>query len=320
MEEISLMENLEMMKMLKEEMQRMRIQQAELVEENRMLRANSVDVTRTPVHSSNKRTVEPERFDGTRPAALAHFLFQCRNEFAQNPGNYLSEEAKVTFAISYLTGAAAEAAVLCLRGNACPWKHSFDNFERFLMDGWGIPIERSTARQQLQKITQGSRTAKEFFTEFEKYRVMLSDYPLDAIIGFAENGLEMEVLRNMARKKVEQWTTFEEYKEEAVQADEYRRKMEELDKAKKSRYHASRPAPSKPSTTGVYTTPATISGDPPVEWINGQLTASEKEWRRNNLRCLRCRAPGHVAFHCPTANRPARHVQVEVKEESNVDK
>ncbi|WVN88933.1 uncharacterized protein L203_104148 [Cryptococcus depauperatus CBS 7841] len=317
MENSAFQEQLEMMKRLQVEMERMRVQQEELKEENKTLKneiksmivkeeykkekenQEKVEVPTAVIPSSGKRVVTPERFDGSNPAALNHFLFQCRSEFLQNSSSYPSEESKVHFATNHLAGSVAETVVIYLQGDACPWESDFDAFAKFLVNGWGNPIKRQLARQKLQNIRQNARTAKEFFLEFDKYRAMVSDCPLDIIIGFAEKALRVEVLENMAIKEAEDWETFEEFREEAIKVDEHRRKIENLKKR---------------ITVGIRSTALCYLNKTPL------LSVGEKAWRKNNNRCLRCRAPGHIAQFCPSAMNQVRHVQLEKGEEQDVEK
>ena len=46
----------------------------------------------------------PDTFDGSDPYKLNHFLFQCRLFFHANPSQFSTDEEKINFAMTYLSG------------------------------------------------------------------------------------------------------------------------------------------------------------------------------------------------------------------------
>jgi len=46
----------------------------------------------------------PDIFDGSDPHKLNHFLFQCRPFFRANPSQFSTNEEKINFALTYLSG------------------------------------------------------------------------------------------------------------------------------------------------------------------------------------------------------------------------
>ena len=46
----------------------------------------------------------PDTFDGSDPHKLNHFLFQCRLFFHANPSQFTTDEEKINFAMTYLSG------------------------------------------------------------------------------------------------------------------------------------------------------------------------------------------------------------------------
>src|SRR6266481_7648534 len=47
---------------------------------------------------------EPDPFDGTDPHQLHTFLLKCSLNFKEHTGAFSTDEAKVTYALSFLTG------------------------------------------------------------------------------------------------------------------------------------------------------------------------------------------------------------------------
>jgi len=54
------------------------------------------------LHQSKARI--PDTFDGSDPHKLNHFLFQCRLFFHANPLQFSTNEEKINFAMTYLSG------------------------------------------------------------------------------------------------------------------------------------------------------------------------------------------------------------------------
>ena len=64
-------------------------------------RSSNSSSLRTKVH-------EPDTFDGTDPKKLHTFFIQCELNFQDRPKAFRTDQAKVTFAQSYLKGMALE--------------------------------------------------------------------------------------------------------------------------------------------------------------------------------------------------------------------
>jgi len=50
----------------------------------------------------------PDIFDSSNPHKLNHFLFQCRLFFHANPLQFSTDEEKINFALTYLSGVAQD--------------------------------------------------------------------------------------------------------------------------------------------------------------------------------------------------------------------
>ena len=57
-------------------------------------------------HQSKARI--PDTFDGSDPYKLNYFLFQCRLFFHANPSQFSTDEGKINFAMTYLSGVAQD--------------------------------------------------------------------------------------------------------------------------------------------------------------------------------------------------------------------
>jgi Domain of unknown function (DUF4939) len=70
------------------------------------LLANSIGAPK--VSKAQTKVREPDPFDGSDTRKLQPFLVQCQLNFRDRPNAFASDEAKVTFALSYLKGTALD--------------------------------------------------------------------------------------------------------------------------------------------------------------------------------------------------------------------
>jgi Domain of unknown function (DUF4939) len=70
------------------------------------LLANSIGAPK--VSKARTKVRKPDPFDGSNTRKLQPFLVQCQLNFHDRPDTFASDEAKVTFALSYLKGTALD--------------------------------------------------------------------------------------------------------------------------------------------------------------------------------------------------------------------
>jgi hypothetical protein len=69
-----------------------------------LLATNIASLSAPPKPKSNIKPRTPDIFDGTDPAKVDTFTFQCSMYFTACSSDFLDEESRVTFALSYLKG------------------------------------------------------------------------------------------------------------------------------------------------------------------------------------------------------------------------
>src|SRR6202035_1484025 len=89
---------------------------------------------------------EPDTFDGSDPKKLRPFILQLELNFRDRPENYLDDENKVNFALSYLKGAALdyfEPEITEPRALPPDWLFDYDTFKEELRLNFGPydPVE-----------------------------------------------------------------------------------------------------------------------------------------------------------------------------------
>ncbi|KAJ3990609.1 hypothetical protein F5050DRAFT_1533470, partial [Lentinula boryana] len=102
--------------------------------------------------SSKAKLRDPDVFDGSEPRKLQSFLASLALIFAERP-NYFTDERKVSYALSYLSGSAKEWFEPDLL-NPDPfdppaWMHSFQYLVQELTDNFGLYDMEGDAEERL---------------------------------------------------------------------------------------------------------------------------------------------------------------------------
>ncbi|KAF5363054.1 hypothetical protein D9758_012643 [Tetrapyrgos nigripes] len=111
-----------------------------------------------PGSSSNEKTEvkKPDTFDGTDPRKLCPFLIQLQINLQNHPNAYTTDAAKISFALSYLSGSALEFFEPDILNpnpfNPALWTLDFDIFVKELKDNFGVFDEVGEAEDQLETL------------------------------------------------------------------------------------------------------------------------------------------------------------------------
>jgi Retrotransposon gag protein len=126
------------------------------------LLANSIGALK--VSKARTKVHEPDPFDGSDTRKLQPFLVQCQLNFRDRPDTFTSNEAKVTFALSYLKGTVLdyfEPALMDPDENPI-WSTNYSKFTSELWTNFGPFNPKANAKNELdwlrmkdnQKITK----------------------------------------------------------------------------------------------------------------------------------------------------------------------
>jgi len=106
------------------------------------LRHLSNTLEQPPIASPVKVRV-PDVFDGTDPHRLHHFLFQCRLYFHSGLAIFKSDDDKINFAMTYVSGMVQDWLQVALeqedRGVHHVWLYSWSSFVKEMHTHFGIP-------------------------------------------------------------------------------------------------------------------------------------------------------------------------------------
>ncbi|KAL0152325.1 hypothetical protein M9458_052048, partial [Cirrhinus mrigala] len=233
--------------------------------------------------TASPRLAFPEKFDGT-PTKCKGFLLQCTLFVNQQPHLYPTDECKISFVCSLLSGRALDWATAVWRLD----RPAFPSFAAFLQRFKEVfqPSSKSgEAGEQIMKLRQGRRTA--------------ADYALDFRTLAAQSGWNDGPLKLHYRKGLNPDLQVElACRDEGLSLDQYIDLSIRVDNVLRAR-KSSRPFTPLPSTT-----PAAEAAPEPMQLGATKLTVEERERRLRGNLCLYCGLAGHIRANCPT--RPPR--------------
>jgi len=128
-------------------------------------------------HQSKARI--PDIFNGSDPQKLNHFLFQCRLFFHANPLQFSTDEEKINFALTCLSGVAQDWFEVALQqedlGYTQPWLSAWHLFVDKLWVHFGLsdPVGDATNLINNLRMKPGDKIAT-YNVEFMRYAAQLN--------------------------------------------------------------------------------------------------------------------------------------------------
>ncbi|KAL0180477.1 hypothetical protein M9458_022883 [Cirrhinus mrigala] len=240
----------------------------------------------TPVASP--RLAYPDKFDGS-PAKCKGFLLQCSLFVTQQPALYPTEDSRIAFVCSLLTGKALDWATAVWDLN----RPSFPTFKEFLRrfkEVFDYPEGGEGAGEQILTLRQGRNTAAEFALTFRTLAAQ-TGWPDEPLKLHFRKGLSHELQAELACR------------DEGRSLDELINLAIRIDNLVRSRRTGKNLPPSVP--------PASATPEPEAMQIaHTRLTTEERERRHLLNLCLYCGKPGHVKASCPS--RPSQRTSTAV--------
>ncbi|KAL0183738.1 hypothetical protein M9458_019434, partial [Cirrhinus mrigala] len=230
---------------------------------------------------ASPRLAYPDKFDGTS-AKCKGFLLQCSLFVTQQPALYPTEESRITFVCSLLTGRALDWATAVWDLTHSTFS-SFKEFLRRFKEVFDFPEGGEGAGEQLLTLRQGRSTAAEFALTFRTLAAQ-TGWPDDPLKLHFRKGLSHELQAELACR------------DEGKSLDELINLAIRIDNLVRSRRTGKDVPPSVPPTTA---TPEPEA----MQIAHTRLTAEERERRQQLSLCLYCGKPGHMKASCPA--RPA---------------
>lgn len=272
----------------------------------------SQNASSSPSSGSKLKIAAPDKFDGTR-SKLEGFLLQVDLNFRMNPSGFTSDEQKIAFIASYLSGQALQW-VTPLFFKVDPVTTSYTSFREAFKKRFADPDEERKAERKLETMTQGKRSAAAYAAEFQ-LEASKTTWDDAAKKSRFRAGLRDDVLDLLVTIPSTQLVTFQDFVDQAIACDDrlFERRQDRSRRLRDATPPASsRPisSPIKPSAPGKAssTTSSAFSntgftGPAPMELgatRQIQVTEAERQRRRENNLCLYCGQPGHIIRQCPT--------------------
>src|SRR6266481_8804492 len=114
---------------------------------------------------------EPDTFDGVDPHQLCTFLRQCSLNFKECADTFATDDMKVTYALSFLTGSTMDCFKLYLHDphNPLLWLSSYNLFRKELESNFGSFDLEGEAEAELEVLQMPKNDhATKFFMEFNR--------------------------------------------------------------------------------------------------------------------------------------------------------
>ncbi|KAI2651010.1 Retrotransposon-derived protein PEG10 [Labeo rohita] len=221
----------------------------------------------------------PEKFDGTH-AKCKGFLLQCSLFVNQQPHMYPTDECKISFVCSLLSGRALEWATAVWRLDH-PTFPSFAAFLQRFKEVFQPSTESGEAGELIMALQQGRRTA--------------ADYALSFRTLAAQSGWDDEPLKLHYRKGLHPDLQVElACRDENLSLEEYIDLSIRVDSVMRARKPGRLPTP-VPAVT-----PASEAAPEPMQLGATKLSLEERERRLRGNLCLYCGLAGHIRANCPT--------------------
>ena len=234
----------------------------------------------------------PERFDGD-PAQVRAFLTSCRLQFSLQPRTFATEEAKVGFVITHLTGRARlwGTAEFERQTAACS---SFHLFAEEMLKVFDLESSTDGTSQALMTIRQGRRSVADYSIDFRTL-ARRSAWNPEALVDVFVHSLADYIKDELVSH--DQPSTLDEAIALAVRID---RRIQARRRERGRQI---------PRDRRFLTTPSSSASpdSEPMEISRVSLSPAERERRITSNLCLYCGGDGHRVATCPLkdgARRP----------------
>ena len=251
----------------------------------------------------------PKIYEGDL-ARCCGFVTQCELVFQHNPSRFYSDEAKIAFLVSLLSGRALDWAVASFNHDARFASHYslFISEFRLVFDH---PPDGSDSATRLHSLNQGTRSVAEFAVEF-RILAAKSHWGDEALKSAFRRGLSDQIKDLILR---DQPASLSELIALALKVDD-RLRERRLEKSTKpppsvprvNRPYLSREQPITPALSGAPSSPSAANPElEPMQLGRSRLTQAMREHRMSNRLCLYCGKSGHFIQTCEARPKDLTH-------------
>uniref|UniRef100_A0A8C1MA50 Gypsy retrotransposon integrase-like protein 1 n=2 Tax=Cyprinus carpio TaxID=7962 RepID=A0A8C1MA50_CYPCA len=226
----------------------------------------------------NPRLAFPEKFDGD-PNKCKGFLLQCSLFVEQQPMLYSTDNGKIAFVCSLLTGRALDWITAVWRTDGSSFS-SFNDFLTRFREVFDHPKEGKSAGERLLELSQGKSSAAEYAMNFRTLAAQTT-WVSDTLKVLFRKGLSHELQTELACR------------DEGKSLNDFIELTIAIDNLQRSRKPRSRVSTAIKAVQSVE--------DPEPMQVNSyHLSSEERNRRLANRLCLYCGSPGHQRASCPS--------------------
>jgi hypothetical protein len=237
---------------------------------------------------SEPRLPVPEHYAG-EPAFCRAFLTRCTMHFALQPRTFDTEQAKVAFVLTLLTGKAALWGTAVWE-NQHPCCASFQTLAAEMRKVFDRAVSGREAARRLAELKQGERSVSEYSIEFRTLAAECG-WNEEAQWDMFLHGLADHVQREIYALDLP--TTLNGLVDLALRVDNRLSRVERRVPSARSFAGAD---PSRSSGRDVV---SPVYDPEPMQVGRARLSREERERRRSQGLCLYCGGAGHYAYNCP---------------------
>lgn len=268
----------------------------------------------------DSKVARPDKFAGKKGNEVYKWLAQIRLVFRSQPRAYHTEEDKISYALSYMTGSAQNWAMPILQaldeGRPHPLLHTYDEFREAVIAVFGDIDRRGNAEDKLDRIRQTGGVAT-YISMFSEYSALV-DWNDASLVARFRRGLKDEILDSIATaetqpRTLQEWMAMSSRIDERLWARRQgRRQSSGLQRTQpallprpQGRLYQPSPLPSGP-------TPMDLDavGSAPAF---ARTAAQRSEFQRLG-KCWGCGQIGHIRSRCPV--NPSRRLSISALEEN----
>ncbi|SGY78585.1 BQ5605_C008g04896 [Microbotryum silenes-dioicae] len=269
------------------------------------------NTTITPVKS---QLAKPDKYDGKKKVKFKTFITQIKFYIFGNPSSFPTDESKIAFIISHLTGDAFQHFEHAINAKDDSKPEWLTNYQKFLDQAelvLGDPDYRNNLTRQLMSLVQ-SGPASVYASKFTQISSQL-DWNQAALIAHFHKGLKLDLQAQLELHDDPQ--DLQSLIELAIKVDNKlhlaRHRTNASTQFRQTNWQYSHSVNSPLRTSPVSqlqanASTANTSGPAPMDLDatrsrRGPLSEEEKLRRRTNRLCMWCASDQHLRAQCPTA-------------------
>uniref|UniRef100_A0A9J8DGR5 CCHC-type domain-containing protein n=1 Tax=Cyprinus carpio carpio TaxID=630221 RepID=A0A9J8DGR5_CYPCA len=275
------------------------VQVSELTQQMQHLRAPTAlptpavpPVPPPSVSQSEPRLPVPESYNG-EPNYCRAFLTRCSMHFSLQPRTFATEQSKVAFVLTLLTGRAALWGTAVWE-NQDPCCASFQTLAAEMRRVFDRAVAGREAARTLADLKQGGRSVSDYSIEFRTLAAECQ-WNEEAQWDMFLHGLADRVLREIYALDLP--PTLNGLVELALRVDSRLSRVERL------KVPTQFPGAAETRRSSGADAVSPVYDPEPMQVGRARLSREEKERRRSQGLCLYCGTAGHFAYDCPVKGR-----------------